>query len=507
MSASSKKGKSAAAVAEKALESLVKNPTQSQQKKKKKKASTWSKILKGGLKIAGDVAPVALPLALSLLANHGNNPGVCGSRNIRNLQAVASATPNVPMASTVPQNFSSPGMFSVTEQKDAYGKVFAVTATGRESLGPITIPNNSNPGDVVFNVGLQPLSGLLLGTRLSNIAASYGRFRVKGCSLVIISSLAATQAGQLVAAILSDPQQEIPLTGGSEANIRVLSDSAGSDVFQVWSSGIAVYPGNQNVDPFYTNPLTVDDYLTSGGVGYVATMDANSSGSAINVGEVFLDYEFEFSEPTLEVYATVSKLAIIHGALGASSCTDALPLGSSTAPSLSYDAVGITGLTGAGFDVPPGNWWVGYNLTVATSIVNTMNTFMTALQSAATADGGDANWVITGQPNNSTLPQLGFVFNLTVQQSVTIPFQNLMTGMTGENVQANTVWVFSDPTSFPSLSNQRRIKQINEQAVIACEAACALEREQRLSNRVMMLEELLLRKEYAATAGASTSKK
>lgn len=466
--------------------------------KKKKKKSKVKKFLKGALNIAGDVAPIALPLAMSLLASHGNNPGTIGSRNIQRLSAVAPnpAAVSIPLNSNISSSNMSPGIMQQTEKRDAFGKIYSSDIVGQEYVGDLGWSTTNNAGDVLFSMQISPLIGALLGTRLSNIAASFGRFKLNNCSIVFQSSLAATQGGQFVACILSDPQTTVPLTGGADAVVRLLGDSAGSDVFQVWSNGVALYPGSVNTDPYYTNPLASDEYLTSAGQVVVAAMSA-APASDLNCGSLFFYYDITFLQPTLETFATITKRVQIAGGTGSSSCTDTSLLGAAVAPiiNLTYgDTVGIQDLTGTGFALPVGHWTLEWVIISSGAITSALGTWVTnniangwdidAFYSPPVAGAG-ANGVLT-----CTLAPLDGSATGTLPLSFNVGY----TGVSSDTINTNFVNIFSDPFSFPaaSFSRPRRdLEAINKASQDASKGILLLQKERQLMQRIERMEAAL----------------
>jgi len=369
------------------------------------------------------------------------------------------------------------------------GKVTSTLIVGQEFIGFLDIPAGTNAGDLLFSVELSPLIDKLLGSRVSLIASSYGRFRLVNAHLVFSSSLAATQAGQIGMAFLTDPQQSVPTTGGGVDLIRVITDSAGSDVVQVWSNGLAAYPGSINVDPYYTNPLASDEYLTSAGQGIVISMI--DSAGAVTCGSMYLYYEFEFMQPTLETFAAISKWAKVAGGVGASACTDAAPLGVAVPPSLEFDSIGIENLSGTGFDVPPGQWVLSWSIISATSVTSAAAAGLAAVSAAGFSL---SDTFVTVNAVAGTQFQLWMRFSNTTASAIALPFGSWLTGATGDTIASNDLFIATDPMSFPTKTfgrSKKKLAAINSASRSMAREQIALEKEKSLLKRIEIIESSL----------------
>jgi len=478
----SKKNKKSKAVL-KAVEQVVASSSAQQTKKKKKKKS----FLKKALDFAGQVAPVAIPLAMSLLAsNQEKNPGVHGSRNLKYVSSLRTTSPQaVPLSMGMAGAAMSPGIISQSETRDPFGKVTATKVVGQEFIGNLTIPANAAVGDVPFIMGISPLVGALLGTRLSNIAASYARWRCNNVHLVFSSSLAATQAGQIVLALLSDPQQEIPTTGGGVDLVRVISDSAGSDVTQVWSNAVAFYPGSVNVDPYYTNPLSSDAYLTSAGQAVVLNM-IDSPASDLSCGSLFLYYEIEFLQPTLETFSTIMKSATLSNS-GGTDFLDGTPLSSTSSPiQVQTDSIGLTEISGQGFLVPPGSYQMCLFYDVLTSVTVNFDTF--TANNPAIGTQGEAYCL----PQGAAVTQFAFwcLFSNTSSAPMQVDFSDLLVGVTGDTVQQIVLQISLNPYNFPAATarSPKQLALLNAEIRETAKRQSILDRETSLLRRIEQLE-------------------
>lgn len=442
-------------------------------------------------KAVGALAPLAMRMLPMLLANP-TAPGGAPSRNLTRLAATAPAA--VGLAPSL-GNDSQTGIWSQKALKDISGKVIGMNLQGREILGTILWPNNSAAGDLVYQLVFNPMSGQLQNTRLALVASGFSRYKPRELVAVVDSSQAAIQPGQLTMAFLVDPEQVVPLTGGGANNIRVLGDSEGSDVFQIYSRGCAFWPETGfNTTPFFTNPQVAADstdptaqYLVSAGQLCIATNLANTSGADIPVGTVSIAYNIDFFQPTMEANALISKRARILGGTGALSCTDTAPLGLAVPPVLDVgDSIGITNLAGGGFSLPTASG--AYLAIWSQAVVTSLSTSAGALE-AAFGTGGITNVEFY-------VSAYGGGFTLWTRFEVTgagaVDLSACSTGITGDNVSVNMMVIMTDPFAYPTASRSASaVARENANVKIRCEAALALARESELEKKVHCIEERL----------------
>jgi hypothetical protein len=344
-------------------------------------------------------------------------------------------------------------------------------------MGTVSWAAGSLPGTKLVDLPFSPLSSAFLQTRLANIAAAYGRYRLKNCTMIYSPALSATTGGQLAMAFLSDPQTVIPDEGGPEV-VRMITDSAGSDLFQVWSPAVAGYPGNVETEPFYTQPDPDEDNQLLISAGRMVIINMTEQADAGSAGTWEIAYEVEFEQPTLETFAVIAKWSHITGGTGASSCTDALPLGLAVPPALTTDQIGITGLSGSGFTLPAGSWVFNWHLIVTTSVSYTTADFL----NANVAANPNASFNYVTQIRAASGVELFTQMTVISQEPITLVFGSGVTGLTGDSVVAgeNQVYVYSDPLSFPTKTfgrSKRSLAKANQSTKDRCLSQLASERE------------------------------
>lgn len=461
-----------------------------EKKKKKEKKSKTLKLLGKGLKFAGKAAPVALPLIASMLLHPNVVEKGPGSRNL--MQASRYMGSMVPGSSPLAVGYSgpvSPGVQDVKYRSDGQ-KLVSCRVRGREYMGDVSWPDGSQPGDILVNAPINMLATEFLGTRLSSFAADFARYRFNG-SVEYAPALSATQGGQIGMAMLSDPETVVPDSGPGQGNIgfvRIITDSQGSDVTQVWSPGIAVYPGTCNVEPFYVqpDPDEANQLLVSAGRIVIIQMTPQATG--LTAGSWFLNYDVEFFQPTLESFAVISKWTSIQGGMGASSCTNGNPLGEAIPPTLTVDQIGLIALRGNEIVIPAGDWLFYWVLTGA-SLGFTPATFTGAL----TASNPNATIANVVAQLDSTSAQIFCMATISAQEPLTLPFQGA-TGVTSDNITGNVVRIFSDPFSFPTATfgrSKKSLARFNRAVADASLSSLAADREKQVLRELDQIKSLL----------------
>jgi len=454
--------------------------TQAKKKKKKGKKSIWD-VASKGLGIAGSLVPILAPL---LLKDHSS----------KMLGAVKSVVGQAPVGVASPMSSNTAGLRSLTTKSGRGGMVESARAVGTEFLQNVVLPGDAKAGSILFQAQINPVAGIFNGTRLKSLAAEYQRWNVTPGGLLFrfASSLPTTFSGQIAMVIFSDPATQLADDGTDL--IRQVTDAYGNDEAQAWSSAAAVSaPPVPNQPSLYVDMSNNDVALYSAGVLVMITL-TDGTGTDVSLGSLFLDYDLEFYQPTVEP-TSVEPIAYIFAGHGASSCTDTAPLGLAQVPVLFADTIGITDLTGAGFSLPGnGKYQIIWEITVATSVTN-------ASTSIASVNGSMVFLAPNGVASSSAYLRYS-LYNETPGTPRPLVFS--LTGITGENVSYNRVHVLPhvDFPDFDAFSSRNpRIKLVNEKCRQWGEDAVAREKTNFILERV---EQMLSRLPPAPVTPAPT---
>ena len=372
-------------------------------KKKKKKSSKTHKaisFLKGAAKVAAQVAPAVLPL---LLAGHAPT----------NLAAKAAGVPGVPdlsSAATVGvSNAVSVAKYAtgtfVPTYKQQSGRVIGVTWPGCEEIATVGSPPTGTSwraGDVMLKVSLNPLSPDWVGTALTTQARLWQNYKLVRISVMFQPAVATTTAGQMIGFCINDPDEDWTLTG--DAAIKSALAHQFSDIFNTWSVGCWGMAIDKSLSSKYTQGDGSDPRLTSPGDLYLLCSADIDMTSIDSLGTIVVAYEYEFEvKADLEEgfmpgsgvnmeWANALTLAnqgassyVPYGLVISQPTTETGPL----APTVGCQQVrDANGVTGAGFSVPPGTYFVQLNVTGAGSGTNaTMSSGINVSWFADTSSG------------------------------------------------------------------------------------------------------------------------
>jgi hypothetical protein len=347
------------------------------QSKKKGSSPFWG-ILAGAAKVAGELAPVLAPL---LLAKHGPSAA--------NLQASGGAPAGgggVPLA-TAASCATCTGIYGFKPKFGSDGRLNGIRMSGMDYLDALTV-NGEDSGTQLLEIDLNPMSGAWAGTQAQRFASLFERYRPKRLAGLIEPSCPATTAGQLIAFIDPDADDDFPYSGRQA--IQVASSHQGADVSQVWGMNVAGYGWDNRTQDYYADPDGSDERLISPGTWRVL---ANTDMPATTtIGSLYVVWEYEFVVPQLEELSTAGSYAFLTMQTG---MTAAVPLGTDpwedvvTEGALAGQlaATGPAGAVSHIYGLPPGFYFLRFFVT-----------FTGGVSSIPTVSADGTNYVVNNTP-------------------------------------------------------------------------------------------------------------
>jgi hypothetical protein len=252
-------------------------------------------------------------------------------------------------------------------------------------LGSLTA-NSEVAGTTLGTVDLNPMAPAWSGTQAQRFASLFERYRPRRLAGLVEPSCPATTAGQLIAFIDPDADDDFPFLGRQA--IQVASSHAGADVSQLWGMNVCGFGWDSRTQDFYADPDGSDARLISPGTWRViANTDLPSS---TVIGSMYIVWDYEFLIPQLEEISSGGSYAFLEILTGLNST---LPLGtepwedvvSEGALAGQLAATGPAGAVSHIYGLPPGYYFLELTCDAATVWVPTV-----------TADA--ANYVVASTP-------------------------------------------------------------------------------------------------------------
>jgi hypothetical protein len=392
------------------------------QSKKKGAHPFWS-ILAGAAKIAGELAPVVAPL---LLAKHG--PSAANLQAVGPAQAASSSGGGVPLASSA-SCATCTGVYGFKPKFGSDGRLNGIRMSGMDYLGALNV-NSEVSGTQLAEIDLNPMSPDWAGTQAQRFASLFERFRPKRLAGLIEPSCPATTAGQVIAFIDPDADDDFSYLGRQA--IQVASSHAGADVSQVWGMNVCGYGWDNRTQDYYADADGSDARLISPGTWRVLANTDMPATTAL--GSLYICWEYDFVIPQLEeLPAGVGAYAFLEASTGT---TAAIPLGTeSWAETISEGSLsgqlaasGPAGAVSHIFGLSPGYYFI--QLTIGYSglaSIPTISVDGTAYELADTPIGFTNNgsdlmgvFFVIQVHTRSTVPAEGYVA-LTWSSATTSP--------------------------------------------------------------------------------------
>lgn len=186
--------------------------------------------------------------------------------------------------------------------------------TGTDLIGPITSGFSGNEaGDILMTQLISPAEFSF--SRLAQFAALYQRYRFRRIRFIYEPIANATQSGQLVGYADFDVANE--LLENSAANLSIAVAHQGEQISQIWEPVVFDMAQSGTFTDLYTEQgasVSSDERLSIQGVFYI--MAASVLPINIPLGNVYVDYEVEFTIPFLNQHSSSVGMASIYQGVG-----------------------------------------------------------------------------------------------------------------------------------------------------------------------------------------------
>jgi len=174
----------------------------------------------------------------------------------------------------------------------------ATIISAQELIGNITIAPGLNN---VYSFFLNPIDPAYTGTRLSQLAGSFQKYRFKKIMFRVMTNLPTTVGGTLTTGYCENPDQGITTTSFIEAQQAIFALD-GANISNLWVHNMVHCkirdPKWYNIDPDSTEPMMT----TQGTVYLLPSGDINITGE-VQI-PVVLDYTIEFTGAAKQKLAT-----------------------------------------------------------------------------------------------------------------------------------------------------------------------------------------------------------
>jgi hypothetical protein len=176
--------------------------------------------------------------------------------------------------------------------------------SGTDLLATLTVGQiGANVGDILLTQLVSPNNFQF--TRLIQFSALYQRYRFRRITFFYEPIANATQSGQLI--FFSDFDVDNIISTNSPDNVSIASAHQGHQITQIWEPATSDFGQLQSFTDLYTqvgSQATDDPRLSIQGVFYVIAASALTAD--IPLGNIYVDYEVDFSVPFLNIYAAGS---------------------------------------------------------------------------------------------------------------------------------------------------------------------------------------------------------
>jgi hypothetical protein len=184
---------------------------------------------------------------------------------------------------------------------------------GTDFIQAVTADSTGNqPGDILFKQEISP--SVFLETRLKQFADLYQRYRFKRIVFLYEPIANATQSGQVLG--YADFDVDNQLTLNSPENLSIAAAHQGEAITQIWEPMLFDMGQVFTFTDLYTeagSSESSDPRLSIQGVFYLIA--ASVLQGSIPLGNIYVDYEIEFSIPFLSAQVSSSRQS--HGFIAA----------------------------------------------------------------------------------------------------------------------------------------------------------------------------------------------
>jgi len=173
--------------------------------------------------------------------------------------------------------------------------------TGTDFITSIVSGPTSAPGDILYKQEISP--SRLANTRLLQFSQLYQRYRFKRISFIYEPVASATQSGQLLG--FADFDVDNQINTNSTENLAIGAAHQGQAITQIWQPIEFDMGQVLTFTDLFTevgSSVTDDQRMSIQGVFYL--LAASALPETLSLGNVYVDYEIEFSIPYLSIAST-----------------------------------------------------------------------------------------------------------------------------------------------------------------------------------------------------------
>lgn len=186
---------------------------------------------------------------------------------------------------------------------------------GTELIGSVNVPAyGAGVGDILFRHLINP--SVFARTRIAQFAPLYQRYRFKKLLFVYEPIANATQSGQIIGFADYDPDNI--LDSDDVENVQTAAAHYGEKISQVWEARafrFGVDDVNDGFTTLYTSTTDAEARLIYQGVFYLIAASDLFKGSPTTtpLGNIYIQYEVEFSIPQLDPKSTRPEFYVASG--------------------------------------------------------------------------------------------------------------------------------------------------------------------------------------------------
>lgn len=281
---------------------------------------------------------------------------------------------------------------------------------GTDFIAPVTsATGGNNAGDLLFTQQISPSK--FLQTRLRQFADLYQRYRFRRIHFLYEPIANATQSGQVLG--FADFDVDNLITDNSSENLNIAAAHQGEAITQIWEPMLFDMGQVFSFTDLYTESgasASSDPRLSIQGVFYLIA--ASLLAPNLPLGNIYVDYEIEFSIPFLSAQSLVNRqshgwygLTVTNGLHGTQVTLGEIDRRSERGP-----VIGVETATNGGHTFAWANCRPGDQIYFSVSFADVATGTITSLDSSIplTFTNGSGNLLLTRQVYRVGAPSTGF---------------------------------------------------------------------------------------------------
>lgn len=266
--------------------------------------NTWD-FVKGSAMDVLRLAPAALNIGGLLMTKHAPTQAnaLAAGRSDLIAQYTAPSGGPIPLQQGGLGSFSNCVGISSMKAINKNGLLYGQRCVGMDKLFDVPEVNPITgavwaEGDLMASVDLNPTGPDWAGTALIQQSRIYNRYKVNKMCFLYATNVAATDEGSLILSVTPDPDSQY--TGVGTTGTQLATAVTGAETCSIWAAGCTSWYGDRKQN-FYSRPDGTDPRFTSPGIlNVVCNAVLNVDGSGTTVGSVYVLYDIELTERSLE---------------------------------------------------------------------------------------------------------------------------------------------------------------------------------------------------------------